>query len=114
MTNKTQAEFIPPTTYNDNVTPIPPGAIDKFVLSIGTTPGGPYPVSFPDTDITPNAEGKIVVPLDVLGVLAPNTYYGVVYAHTAAGQQSAPSNEDSFTVEAPVLIPNPPTALKFV
>lgn len=114
MADKTQAQFSPPTTNVDG-SAITPGEIAKYVLSVGVvaTPQT-FPISFADLDVTPAADGTISVPLDSLGVLAPNSYAGIVTAVTAAGVSSAASNQALFSITPVVVTPNPPSGLKFV
>ena len=117
MANPTQAKFTPPTTNTDN-SPIANGEIADYLLEVGPQAASgatqTFPVTFKDLDVTPAPDGTISVPLDSLGVLAPGTYVGQVIAQTAVGVDSAPSSPATFTIAAPVVTPNPPTALSFV
>lgn len=123
MSNPTQAQFNPPVTNVDN-SPVVPGEIAKYILAVGLAVVGSdgvslvapavFPSVFSDLDVTPAPDGTVSIPLDSLGVLAPGNYFGIVTAVTAGGAQSAPSVAAPFAIAAPVVIPNPPTALKFV
>lgn len=117
MSNPTNAKFKPPSGNTDG-SALTPGEIVKYTLMVGLAVVAPavqtYPSVFDDLDVTPAADGTISVPLADLGVLAFGNYVGHVIAVTAAGQQSAPSADASFSLVAPVVIPNPPTALAFV
>lgn len=117
MSNPTQAIFTPPVSNKDN-SPITPGEIAKYLLAVGPVAAAgtvqSFPVSFTDLDVTPAPDGTISIPLDVLGVLAPGDYAGIVTAVTAQGALSDPSTVGLFKIAAVVVTPNPPTGLKFV
>lgn len=115
MPNPTQAVFNPPTSNLDG-SPVTPGEIAKYTLQIGlvATPQT-FPTTFDDLDVTPAPDGTISVPLASFSPApAFGSYVGQVIAVTAGGVQSAPSVPASFVLVAPVVTPNPPTALKFV
>lgn len=114
--NPTQAIFTPPAANVDN-SPVANGEIVKYRLEIGlvVTDGSAqtFPQTIDDVDVTPTAEDTIAVPLDPLN-LVPGNYVGQVVAITGANVSSAPSATVAFSIAAPVVTPNPPTALKFV
>jgi hypothetical protein len=115
--NPTNAKFSPPSGNTDG-SALTPGEIVKYTLSVGLKVAAgatqTYPSVFDDLDVAPAADGTISVPLADLGSLAFGDYVGHVVAVTAAGVQSAPSADASFSLVAPVVTPNPPTALAFV
>lgn len=126
--NPSQAIFTPPAANKDN-SPVTPGEIVKFVLAVGVALTAAqiaagatqsFPITFDDLDVTPSSDGTISIPLDSLdasapgGALAPGDYAGIVTAVTALGVSSDPSPVGLFTIAAPVVTPNPPTALRFV
>ena len=117
MSNPTQAIFTPPTSNQDD-SPIATGEIAKYNVAVGLAVASgatqTYPNVFSDLDVTPNTDGTISVPLASFGSLAPGSYVGVVTAVTAAGISSLQSAPASFVIAPPVVIPNPPTGLKFV
>lgn len=115
--NPTQAVFNPPTANTDG-SAVSAGEIAKYILAVGLVAADgtaqTFPNVFDDLDVTPNADGTIAVTLDSLGPLAPGSYFGEVTAVTAGGVSSAPSDAAAFAIAPVVVIPNPPTALKFV
>lgn len=117
MSNPTQAIFTPPAANVDG-SAISAGEIVKYMLEVGLVPtdgsAQTFPAVFADLDVTPNADGTIAIPLDDLGPLAPGNYMGVVVAVTGAGVSAKASDPAAFTIEAPVVTPNPCTGLKFV
>lgn len=117
MTNPTQAIFKPPAANTDD-SPVSAGEIVKYNIAVGLKVAAGATQTFPnvlaDTDVAPAADGTLSAPLASLGVLAPGDYVGVVFAVTAAGNSSLASAPSEFTIAAPVVIPNPPTELKFV
>ena len=100
-----------PTTYSDNVTPLPPSAIKDIAILVGSSSGGPYPKTIKDTDLTPDAEGFCNYPLASLGVDLTKPTYAVVETEI-----SGPGGTviDSVTLEEigfQNLAPNPPSAV---
>jgi hypothetical protein len=117
MTNPTQAVFTPPAANVDD-SPISAGEIVKYNVAVGLAVAAgtaqTFPNVFSDLDVTPAADGTVSVPLASFGALAPGSYVGVVTAVTAAGVSSMQSAPAAFAIAAPVVVPNPPTGLKFV
>lgn len=117
MTNPTQAVFTPPAANQDD-SPVTPGEIAKYIVAVGLLVAAgatqTYPNVFSDLDVTPNTDGTVSVPLASFGALAPGSYTGIVTAVTAAGVSSQQSTPAAFEIAPPVVIPNPPTGLKFV
>jgi hypothetical protein len=90
-------------TQNTDGTPLTDLA--GFKIYLGTTPGGPYPVS---VDIPDPAATTFTVP----NLTDGETYYFVSTAYNSAAtvQESDYSNEVSKTIPFPV--PNPPSMLQ--
>lgn len=84
--SKQELSFKLPTTYDDNVTPLPAGAITDIAIQVGNTAGGPYTKTIKDTSLTPDANGLCVYPLASLGVdLTKPTYATLLTEITGPG-----------------------------
>lgn len=119
MMNPTQAKFKPPVANAGDNSPVTPGEIAKYILSVGLAVAADatqtFPNTFSDLDVTPAPDGSISIPLDSLQPpLAPGNYVGIVTAVTTGGVSSDPSAPATFSIAIPVVKPNPPTDLTFV
>lgn len=119
MPNPTQAKFNPPMTNDGGATAVTAGEIVKYTLSVGLKAASgetqTYPLVLNDIDVTPAPDGTISIPLDGFSPpLAPGDYVGIVQATTGAGVENDPSAPAEFTIAAPVVKPDPCTALTFV
>lgn len=75
---KQELSFQLPTTYADNSTPLPPGAIQDIAIQVGNAAGGPYTKTIKDTSLTPDAAGLCTYPLAQLGVDLTKPTYAVL------------------------------------
>lgn len=109
MANPTKITFQLPKANTDG-SPLTPAQIADITLLWGTTKGGPYPASYKDTALTPDAAGNVNLLLTALNLPATNaTYYLVGVTDGVDGMTSPQSGEISFTYRAAV--PNPPAGL---
>jgi len=104
---KTGFLFLPVNTNTDG-TPVVAGEIVQYNLLWGTTSGGPYPNLYASNALTPDANGKLAVPIAALGKLANGDYFAVVQAQTKDGIVSANSSEVAFSIS-----PTPATPTGF-
>lgn len=109
MTNPVQVSFQLPTQNTDG-SALPAGDIVDIKLLWGTVKGGPYPNTYADKSLTPNAAGVCTLALTALNLPATDaTYYMVAVTDANDGMTSAQTGEVSFTYNAAV--PNPPAGL---
>jgi hypothetical protein len=102
--------FVLPTTYNDNVTPLPPSAITDIAILLGATAGGPYTKTVKDTTLTPDAQGVCHYPLANLGVDLTKPIYAVLETEVT-GPNGLIDSVQSAEVGFQNLAPNPPSAV---
>jgi hypothetical protein len=103
--NPDEIVFDAPTQYIDD-TPIPAGGIVRYEYVFSQSPTGPFSKVIPDTDFTPNAQGRQTAVLD-LATFAFGQWYAAAQAVSRDGPVSARSNVVPFEVRAKE--PKPPT-----
>ena|ERR1041385_1023948 len=89
--------FDAPTKFTDG-TPIPVGTISRYEYGFGQV-SRIYPLIKPDTDMTPDAQGKQQAPVSIAGQLAFGQWFGAARAVTKDGAISPWSNEAAFTID---------------
>jgi hypothetical protein len=93
--------FDAPQAFTDGST-LPAGAIARYEYGFSQTAGGPYTKIVPDTDLTPNPQGKQTADIDLSG-FAFGQWYAAARAVTSTqygSVASAWSNEFAFEVQA--------------
>lgn len=105
IVNPDTITFDAPTQFTDD-TPIPAGTVLRYEYGFAQVVTGPFSKITPDTDFTPNAQGKQTAPLSLAG-FAFGQWFGVARAVSKDGPVSAWSNASPFEVRAKE--PKPPT-----
>lgn len=105
--------FLLPTTYSDNVTPLPPGAIKDISIQVGNTSGGPYTKTIQDTSLTPDPSDNNLChyPLASLGVDLTKPTYAILMTEIAGPGGTVVDSIATAEVGFQNLAPNPPTAV---